>query len=105
MSSWTSLTPYDSTRELCWNRKGSEDLMAFIVRSLSTRPSALFLCMILCSVASASCPSNQTAEEEALQSLYSDNELVNYVCGPGTRCSDAEFSSRLDVSQVTISSS
>jgi hypothetical protein len=69
------------------------------------KTSIVFLCMALCSAAGASCPSDQTAEEEALQSLYSDNELVNYVCGPGTRCSDAEFSSRLDVLQVSISSS
>jgi hypothetical protein len=54
------------------------------------------------SSSASACPQDESARSGALRTLYSDADLVRYVCVENSECSFSEFSEQLDVKTVDL---
>ncbi|MES2319853.1 MAG: hypothetical protein V4631_20430 [Pseudomonadota bacterium] len=65
----------------------------------------LLLCLIFFSSVVSACPAEGKLPVDALQMLYRNQEVMEYVCVGNPTCDESEFLANLDVKEINLSSS
>ena len=62
----------------------------------------LIFCASIFATAVSACPAEEKLPSAALQALYRDHEILQYVCAANLSCSEDEFLEGLEVTEVNL---